>query len=216
MPFLRTSFAVGPLGCNCTVVACAETREALIVDPGGDGPRILAALQAMGARAVTVVHTHAHFDHLLATDEVAGATGAEVTLHKDDRFLWDNVPMQASLFGLRAQSPGAPSRELAGGERLAFGRHEALVMHTPGHTPGSLCLYVEGATPLVMAGDTLFAGGIGRTDLWGGSFEQIVKSIQGPLFALPERTVVVPGHGPETTIGVERDENPFVGRASGR
>jgi hydroxyacylglutathione hydrolase len=219
MALLRTSFPVGALGCTCSIVACPETSEALVVDPGDEAPRILAQLRQRGWKAVQVVHTHAHFDHVMGTGEVARATGAETSLHKDDRWLYDHVPDQLRLFGL----PGAPvvtptpTRELVGDEVLTFGKQEARVFHTPGHTPGSICLYLEaaGETPLLFAGDTLFAGSIGRTDLPGGSFEEIVRSIRGPLFSLPEATLVIPGHGPETTVGFERMDNPFVGLNAG-
>jgi glyoxylase-like metal-dependent hydrolase (beta-lactamase superfamily II) len=215
MALLRTSFPVGALGCNCSIVACPETSEALVIDPGDEAPRILAQLQKRGWKAVQVVHTHAHFDHVMGTGEVARSTGAETSLHQADRWLYDHVPDQLRLFGLGAApvSTPTPTRELSGNEVLTFGRQEARVFHTPGHTPGSICVYLEraGETPLLFAGDTLFQGSIGRTDLPGGSFEQIVRSIQGPLFSLPEATVVVPGHGGETTIGQERKNNPFVG-----
>lgn len=214
MSLLRTTFPVGALGCNCTIVACPETRQALVVDPGDEAPRIIDELGRMGVTAVSIVHTHAHFDHVLGAGALARATGADVLLHADDRWLWDNVEMQAGLFGLRAAAQAPPTRPVADGEALGFGRREARVLHTPGHTPGSLCFYLEhaGERPILFAGDTLFAGSIGRTDLWGGSPEQIVKSIRGPLFALPDETLVVPGHGPETTVGAEREDNPFVGR----
>jgi hydroxyacylglutathione hydrolase len=219
MALLRTSFPVGALGCNCSIVACPETSEALVVDPGDEAPRILAELQRHGWRAVRVVHTHAHFDHVMATADVAAATGAETALHKGDRWLYDHVPDQLSLFRMPARSltMAAPNRELEGNEVLAFGKREARVLHTPGHTPGSICLYLEfsGETPLLFAGDTLFAGSIGRTDLPGGSFDEIVTSIRGPLFSLPENTLVIPGHGPETTVGLERLDNPFVGLHAG-
>jgi glyoxylase-like metal-dependent hydrolase (beta-lactamase superfamily II) len=165
---------------------------------------------------VQVVHTHAHFDHVLATGAVAGAFQAETCLHKDDRFLYDHVAEQLAMFGM-APPPGPPApltRELQGGEVLPFGRHEARVIHTPGHTPGSICVYLEtaGEAPLLFSGDTLFAGSIGRTDLWGGSMERILSSIRGPLLSLPSSTEVVPGHGRTTTIGEEREDNPYVGR----
>jgi hydroxyacylglutathione hydrolase len=219
MTLLRTSFPVGALGCNCSIVACPDTREALVVDPGDEAPRILAELQRRGWQAVRVVHTHAHFDHVMGTAEVARATGAEAALHRDDRWLYDHVPEQLRLFGMGARpvTMTPDLRELTGGEVLAFGKREARVLHTPGHTPGSICLYLEqpGETPLLFAGDTLFAGSIGRTDLPGGSFEQIVTSIRGPLFALPESTLVIPGHGAQTTVGAEREENPYVGLRAG-
>ena len=212
---MRRSFPVGALGCNCSVVVCPDTKEALVVDPGDEAPRVLEALAAEGARAVKIVHTHAHFDHVMGTREVAAKTGAEVLLHAGDRWLYDNVPMQAMMFGLwRPDSapPPPPTRELAGDEALGFGRREAHALHTPGHTPGSMCFFLEhvGETPIVFAGDTLFRRSIGRTDLWGGSLEDITRSIRERLLTLPDATVVVAGHGPDTTIGEERAANPFV------
>ncbi len=220
MALLRQSFPVGALGCNCTIVACPETREALVVDPGDDGPEILAALARDGLTAVRIVHTHAHFDHVMATAEVATATGADVLLHRDDRWLYDNAIMQTRAFGIERTdgrpwtAPPPPTLELAGDEAIAFGRREARALHTPGHTPGSVCFFVElgGETPLLFAGDTLFKGSIGRTDLWGGSLPTIKASIRDRLLTLPDDTVVVPGHGPETTVGAERESNPFIGK----
>lgn len=216
MALIRRSFPVGALGCNCTVVACPETHEGLVVDPGDEAPRILRELAELGVTAVALVHTHAHFDHVMGVSEVARATGAEILIHRDDRWLYENVEMQAGMFGLPARPQLAPTRLLSGGEVIPFGHREARALHTPGHTPGSLCFFLEppGERPLLFAGDTLFAGGIGRTDLWGGSKEQILTSIKGELFHLPEATVVIPGHGPLTTIAAEREENPYVGRFS--
>jgi glyoxylase-like metal-dependent hydrolase (beta-lactamase superfamily II) len=217
-PLIRHTFTVGPLGCNCTVVACPETHEGLVIDPGGEAPRILDELARLGVTAVTLFHTHAHFDHIMGTKDVAMKTRAEVALHEQDRWLYDNVEMQAGLFGMRAEAPGLITRALAGHETLAFGRREGRVIHTPGHTPGSSCLFLEaaGERPILFSGDTLFARSVGRTDLWGGDFDELARSITGPLFTLPETTLVVPGHGGETTIGEEREENPFVGLAARR
>jgi hydroxyacylglutathione hydrolase len=214
LALLRRSFPVGKLGCNCTIVACPETHQGLVIDPGDEAPRILRELAALGVTAVALVHTHAHFDHVMGAGPVSQATGAEILVHRDDRWLYDNVEMQAATFGLRAAPPALPTRELSGGEVIPFGQREARTLHTPGHTPGSMCVYLEapGERPLLFAGDTLFAGSIGRTDLWGGSSEQIVQSIRGPLFDLPDETVVIPGHGPLTTILAEREDNPFVGK----
>jgi hydroxyacylglutathione hydrolase len=211
---IRRSFPVGRLGCNCTIVACPETQQGLVIDPGDEAPRILEELAGLGVTAVALVHTHAHFDHVMGTGALSAATGAEILIHREDRWLYDNVEMQAGIFGLRAPPPTRPTRELVGGEVLPFGHREARALHTPGHTPGSLCLYLEppGERPLLFAGDTLFAGSIGRTDLWGGSMEQLMKSIQGELLHLPDETVVIPGHGPLTTIAAEREDNPFVGK----
>jgi len=223
VPLDRITFPVGALGCNCTIVSCPETKEALVIDPGDEAPEILAALARAGLRAVKIVHTHAHFDHVMGTGEVAANTGADVLLHHDDRWLYDHASMQMAMFGLaRARrgaapvrdDPPAPTLELRGDEAIAFGRHEVRAIHTPGHTPGSLCLYFEesGQTPLLFAGDTLFRGSIGRTDLWGGSMPAIKKSIQERLLTLPDTTLVIPGHGDETTVAAERQDNPYVGR----
>jgi hydroxyacylglutathione hydrolase len=214
LPLIRRSFPVGALGCNCTIVACPETHQGLVVDPGDEAPRILEELAGLGVTAVALVHTHAHFDHIMADGALSQATGAEIIIHRDDRWLYDNVEMQAGVFGLRAPPPCKPTRELAGGEVIPFGRREGRALHTPGHTPGSLCLYLEspGERPLLFSGDTLFAGNIGRTDLWGGSAEQIMKSIRGPIFDLPDETVIIPGHGPLSTIAAEREDNPIVGK----
>ena len=217
MPLLRQTFPVGALGCNCTIISCPDTKEALVIDPGDEAPAILDALAADGLRAVKIVHTHAHFDHVMATGDVAARTGADVLLHKDDRWLYDNAIMQTQMFGLARpgdRPPPAPTHELAGDEAIAFGRREVRALHTPGHTPGSLCLYFEetGGTPLLFAGDTLFKGSVGRTDLWGGSLPAITHSIRDRLLTLPDATLVIPGHGPETTVAGEREDNPFVGR----
>jgi glyoxylase-like metal-dependent hydrolase (beta-lactamase superfamily II) len=153
----------------------------------------------------------------MGTGQVAAQTGAEILVHAADRWLYDNVPMQAQMFGLwRADDvpPPPPTRELAGGEVLPFGRREAHALHTPGHTPGSLCVFLEhaGETPIVFAGDTLFRRSVGRTDLWGGSTEALTRSIRERLLTLPDDTVVVAGHGRDTTIGEEREFNPFLDR----
>jgi glyoxylase-like metal-dependent hydrolase (beta-lactamase superfamily II) len=216
MPLVRTSFRVGRLGCTCSILACPETQEALVVDPGDEADRILAELRRQGLTAVRIVHTHAHFDHVLGTGALARATGAETALHAADQLLYEHVADQLQAFGMPAVTspPYAMARVLKGDEALGFGRHEARVLHTPGHTPGSICVLVEapGESPLLFAGDTLFAGSIGRTDLWGGDRDQLVQSIRGPLFALPDETLVIPGHGPETTVGLEREDNPWVGK----
>jgi glyoxylase-like metal-dependent hydrolase (beta-lactamase superfamily II) len=220
MGLVRQTFPVGALGCNCTIVSCSETGEALVIDPGDEGPQILAALARDKLRAVKIFHTHAHFDHVMATAEVAAATGADVLVHRDDRWLWDHAIMQTEAFGISRPGglpwvpPPPPTHELAGGEAIGFGRREGRALHTPGHTPGSACLYVEAPNeaPILFAGDTLFRGSIGRTDLWGGSATDIVRSIRERLLTLPDDTLVVPGHGPDTRIAAERQDNPFVGK----
>ena len=218
MALIRRTFPVGALGCNCSIIACPDTRQALVIDPGDDAADILANLARDGLTAVSLLHTHAHFDHVMATADVAAATGADVLLHRDDRWLYDRTLMQIEMFGIRRadgqpwRPPPTPTRELSGGEVVPFGRREARVIHTPGHTPGSTCFFLERASeePLLLAGDTLFAGSIGRTDLWGGSLPTIRESIRERLFKLPDDTLVIPGHGPPTTIAAERESNPFV------
>jgi hydroxyacylglutathione hydrolase len=208
-PLIET-FPVGPLQCNCSIVVDEETREAVVIDPGDEPERILKALAAAKVRPIALLHTHAHFDHITATSEVAAATKAPIRLHPADRPLYDALPEQAALFGLSAESPRSPDSPLADGEIVRFGRFELSAIHTPGHTPGSTCFSLSGGRPLLFSGDTLFRRSIGRTDLWGGDTQQILTSIRRKLFTLPADTPVVCGHGPGTTIGEERRLNPFA------
>jgi len=201
---------VGPLACNCAILVDDATGLAAVVDPGDEPARILAGLERAGARAVTLLHTHAHFDHIGGTAGVHRATGAAVALHPADRFLYDILVQQGKLFGFRFEAPVAVTAELSDGEEIAVGASTIRVIHTPGHSPGSTCFLVGGETPVLFTGDTLFRGSIGRTDLWGGSLETIERSIRERLYVLPDGLDVVPGHGEATTIGRERRENPFV------
>jgi hydroxyacylglutathione hydrolase len=201
---------VGPLQCNCSILIDPETREALVIDPGGDPDRILMTLAREKARPVALVHTHAHFDHILGTADVARVTEAPIRLHEGDRPLYDGLTDQAAAFGFRASAPLPPGPSLFDGERIRFGKFELGVIHTPGHTPGSTSFVLEVESPTLFAGDTLFRRSIGRTDLWGGDTDQILASIRERLYTLPESTAVVCGHGPRTTIGEERRSNPFV------
>jgi glyoxylase-like metal-dependent hydrolase (beta-lactamase superfamily II) len=203
------TLVVGPLGCNCTILGCPDTREAVVVDPGGDEDAILELLDEHRLTLKAILHTHAHFDHLLATGALKTARGGEILLHEGDRPLYDNVPMQGQFFRMAVSAPPPVDRYVRDGERLHWGHGQGDILHTPGHTPGSVCLHV-GSEKLVLTGDTLFAGGIGRTDLWGGSFPEIMTSIHTRLLTLDDRTTVIPGHGPATTIGDEREANPFL------
>ena len=209
-------FPVAPLGCNCVILGDEERGTAIVVDPGGEGPRILARLAELGLKCEGIVHTHTHFDHIGATKEVQDATSAPTMIHEEDLFLYEGVQMQ--LNSLSGPVSGAPEmaeidRFLADGDTVLAGAIEADVLHTPGHSPGSICLTVAGDRPVVLAGDTLFARSVGRTDLWGGNTSQLVDSIRRKLFSLPDETLVICGHGPNTTIGEERRLNPFVGGA---
>jgi hydroxyacylglutathione hydrolase len=208
-PLIRT-IPVGPLQCNCSILADADAREAVVIDPGDEAEKIVSAIETTGCRAVALLHTHGHFDHIGGTAEVKRATGAEIRIHPADRPLYDALPEQASFFGLDAIPPLPPDGGFSDGERIAVGRLRLHVIHTPGHTPGSTCFRLDGETPVLFSGDTLFRRSIGRTDLWGGDTETILTSIREKLFTLPPELRVVCGHGPDTTIGDERRENPFV------
>lgn len=208
---LLKKFPLGPLQCNCSILACERTKEAIVVDPGADAERILTVLRERGWKPKYLVHTHAHFDHVGATDAVHAQLGGEVCLHREDLFLYDNVAMQTALFRMPAFSVPPVEHWLEDKEKLSFGDYKMEVLHTPGHTPGSLSFYVPTAEGShVFTGDTLFQGSIGRTDLWGGDFNQLMKSIRGKLLDLSDAALVHPGHGPETTIGEEKEGNPFL------
>jgi hydroxyacylglutathione hydrolase len=209
VPLLRT-LAVGPLQCNCSILADESTREAVVIDPGDEPERILGALDAINLRPVALLHTHAHFDHIGGTREVKEATGAAIRLHPADLLLYESLPNQAAFFGISAAAPAPVDAPLADGDTIHFGRHRLTVIHTPGHTPGSTCFLLSGEPAALFAGDTLFRRSIGRTDLRGGDTEAILASIRTRLFTLPDDTPVVCGHGPGTTIGEEKRSNPFV------
>lgn len=204
------TFAVGPLHCNCTILGDPVTGEALVVDPGGDGDLILRKLGEHHLKVKAILHTHAHFDHFLAADQLHQATGAPTALHQEDRFLWEMVETQCGMFGIPCAGPiPLPQHWLSHEEELSVGSWKGCALHTPGHTPGSMSFSFPEARILV-AGDTLFKGGVGRTDLWGGNFQAIERSIQTCLYPLDEATTVVTGHGPLTTIGEEVRHNPYV------
>jgi len=207
---LIESFPVGPLQCNCSIIACPETKEAAVIDPGGDPQKILELIERYGLKVKYLLHTHAHFDHILGSRAMKEATGAQICLHKGDQWLYDNVAKQGSLFGFQIDKPLAVDRYLNDEEEVQFGTLKTSVIHTPGHTPGSLCFSLADKESLLFAGDTLFHRSIGRTDLWGGSFEQIIDSIAQRLFRLDDSTRVIPGHGPDTDIWSEKKENPFL------
>ncbi|MEE8202058.1 MAG: MBL fold metallo-hydrolase [Candidatus Acidoferrales bacterium] len=192
---------VGWLQCNCHIVGDPETREALVLDPGDEVERVLEILRRHHLRVKYIVSTHAHIDHVGGLARLKQATGAPVLMHPDDLWLYRNVGMQAAMIGLPAPPVTEVDQTLRAGDRLRWGQQfDAQVLHTPGHSPGSLSLYLPEPKKMLFAGDTLFAGSIGRTDLWGGSFDQILRSIHSQLLALDDATVVYPGHGPETTL----------------
>ena len=208
---IRKTFPVPPLSCNCSILGDPESKQAIIVDPGGSPDRILQEVQALGLEVTTVLHTHAHFDHFLASGYIKKNTNAVLCLHPDDGQLWDMLEVQCQMFGVPYIPAPAPDCWLKDEERFGVGKVEGQIVHTPGHTPGSLCFYFE-AENILLSGDTLFRGGIGRTDLWGGDARAIERSIRERLYSLRENTLVIPGHGPETQIGLERQYNAFVSR----
>jgi glyoxylase-like metal-dependent hydrolase (beta-lactamase superfamily II) len=207
------TFPSGPLGCNCSLVVDEASRRAIVVDPGGDFERIDERLSALGAQVEAIVHTHTHIDHVGATAPIQRKSGARACIHEEDRFLYDLLPVQAAMLGVPLPESVEMEGSLRDGTTLSAGSVELGVLHTPGHTPGSVTFVVKtkGGTR-VFSGDTLFRRGIGRTDLWGGDSGLIMKSLREKILALPDDAVVVPGHGPNTTIGEERAKNPFLNR----
>lgn len=203
---------LGPLQCNCTIVADALTREAIVVD-GGDGvPEVVSTLEALDLHAKYLVHTHAHIDHIGDAGRLRRQTGARALLHPEDLPLYRMLGLQAQWLGLvNAPEVVALDGDLCDGDVLHCGTIAMHVLHTPGHTPGSVCLALtRDGGHTILSGDTLFAGSIGRWDLGGTSQADIVQSIKRKLLVYPDDTPVVPGHGPATTIGVERRTNPFI------
>jgi hydroxyacylglutathione hydrolase len=214
---IHISIPVGVLQCNCSIIGDPITREALVIDPGDEVNRVLDLLGRHKLTVKAIVSTHAHIDHVGGLSKLHKYTGAPVMMHRDDLPLYQAMEMQAAFLGVHAPDLTEIDQMLRDGDVLHWGSFEARVIHTPGHTPGSVCLYLphEAGTvgipsPQLFAGDTLFAGSIGRVDLWGGSMAEIMDSLKGKLMALPDETLVHPGHGPGTTIGQERESNPFL------
>ena len=192
---------------NCYLVIDEAARECAIVDPGEEAGLILNKVRASGARPVAIWLTHAHLDHVLGVPRVKAETGAPVWLHAADRRLYDGVPQQAIAFGMRAEALPPPDHAWQHGDVARVGTLEFAVRHVPGHAPGHVALVAPG---VVLGGDVLFAGSIGRTDLPGGDFETLIGSIEREFLSLPDDTVVKSGHGPDTTVGDERHHNPFL------
>jgi hydroxyacylglutathione hydrolase len=203
---VRESFPVGPLQCNCTIIGDPETGTGYVFDPGGDAERIMATVESLGLSIVGIIHTHAHLDHILAAGEIRKQTGAPVWLHRSDKSLWDALEQQCQMWGVPYSPIGDPDHWIEDEQDLECGGN---CIHTPGHTPGSTSFYFEESS-LLIAGDTLFMGSVGRTDFPGGNAAQLKTSIQQRIYCLNEAAIVVPGHGPETSIGQEMRFNSFV------
>jgi hydroxyacylglutathione hydrolase len=205
------TFPVGPLTCNCTILGDEVTREAMVVDPGDNIPEILSRLQKHGLTLRQIVVTHAHIDHVGGAAQLRRLTGAPVVMNQQDLGLLGMMQMQAGWLGVPTPEVAPPDASAEDGLAVGLATLPAQVLHTPGHTPGSICLLFHfNDQHLLLAGDTLFAGSIGRTDLPGGDGQQILRSLRERLLVLPDATRVLPGHGPETTIGEERQSNPFL------
>lgn len=205
------TFAVGPLGCNCSIVVDPATKYALVIDPGGDFDVIRQRLERTGATVASILHTHTHIDHVGATGPLQAWSGASARIHEADRFLYDMLPVQAALLGMPVPDRCDMVGDLVDDTLVKAGAIELQVLHTPGHTPGSVSFFVKTPDgPIAFAGDTLFRRSIGRTDLWGGDSQAILRSIRRKLLSLEDTTRVITGHGPPTTIGEERGKNPFL------
>jgi len=202
-------FPVGPLQCNCSVIGDPASREAIVIDPGDDIEKVNAALDKHNLTVKQIVITHAHIDHVGGAMKLKKLTGAPILLNDNDQGLLKMLDVQAAWVGMKSPGPVGIDSGLNSGDKITVGDINANVIHTPGHTEGSVCLYFPVQEKLI-AGDTLFAGSIGRTDLPGGSFDTIMRSLHRDVLALPDETLVVPGHGELTTIGEERATNPFL------
>lgn len=204
---LRT-LQVGPLQTNCYIVGCEQTRQGVVIDPGGHPERILRAVQEAGLTIRYVLNTHCHFDHMAANADIVAATGAPLAIHPAERPILDSRG-GAAWFGVPVPASPPPDLELTDGQILEVGTLRLHVLHTPGHSPGSVTFYLpdEG---VAFDGDVLFAMGVGRTDLPGGDWDTLMRSIGEVLFSLPDETVLYPGHGPSTTVGQEKRFNPWL------
>ncbi len=203
------TFPVGPLQCNCTIMGDQTNGEAIVIDPGDEVDRIHRRLADLGLKLKQILITHAHIDHVGGALKLRKLTGAPIFLNEDDMLLLQMMATQAAWLGIQPPEVAPPDENLSDGRQVGLSSYPATVLHTPGHTEGSVCLHFA-PLKMVIAGDTLFAGSIGRTDLPGGNSEQIIESIQTRLLTLPDETRVLPGHGPSTTIGAERKTNPFL------
>lgn len=215
MPEILEIIPVGPFQCNCILLGDPITKEAIVIDPGDETAKILKKIEAHGLTVRSILHTHTHIDHIGGTTELQERTNGRVLLHKEDLFLYEKLPEQAAYLGISQKSFGAPVPPdgfLKDGQEIGAGNISGAVIHSPGHTPGSCGFFFPKLKEagILFPGDTLFAGSIGRTDLWKGDYNQEIDSIKRKYLILPDEVVVIPGHGPATKIGFERQHNPFL------
>lgn len=201
---------VGMLACNCSIIGDEATGEAVVIDPGDDIERVQEILTRHKLTPKYIIATHAHIDHVGGIEELKRVSAAALLMHKEDLPLYQNLALQAAWLGVRPPGVVEVDQFLRPGDAVRCGGLAFEVLHTPGHSPGSLSLHLPGDHHRIFSGDTLFQGSIGRTDLWGGSFDQILRSVHETLLRFPDETPVFPGHGPATTIGDERELNPFL------
>lgn len=206
------SMAVGPIMANCFILGCEKTKESVVIDPGDDTDKILLSLAESGLTLKHIINTHGHFDHVGGNKRLKEATGAPILIHSLDKHMLGSLSSMATAWGLSADDSPDPDRTVEDQDTIVFGEITLTVLHTPGHSPGSISLYTNGH---VFAGDALFDGSIGRTDFPGGDYGTLIKSIRNKLFVLDDDVIVHTGHGPDTTIGKEKRYNPFIGNGKG-
>jgi hydroxyacylglutathione hydrolase len=197
---------VGPIQSNCYVVGCERTREAAVIDPGGDADRILITLAKDKLRCLYIINTHGHFDHSADNKRLKEVTGAQLLIHLADAPMILHQSEGGGMWGLHVDNSPPPDRYLGEGDIITIGDISLKVLHTPGHSPGGISLVTD---KIVFVGDTLFAGSIGRTDFPGGDHEGLLRHVRNKIFTLGDDVVVYPGHGPKTTVGREKKTNPF-------
>ncbi len=198
---------VGPIMANCYILGCEETKQAIVIDPGDEGDRILMALAESGLKVKHILNTHGHFDHVGGNLRLKEVTGATLAIHEDDSPMLSELSRSAAYFGVSTENSPEADQYLVEGDIIEAGSISLQVIHTPGHTRGGVCLYTPGH---LFSGDTLFAGSIGRTDLPGGDFDTLINSIKTKLLCLPRETIVYPGHGMPSSIEMEIARNPFL------